>query len=113
MLFIFAVKTYMNPIYGINSFQKIKQTLQLLNLKGIRNSCYKMGASTVDELTARFKKSQKVREYNAHTSKVHSVDWSSDGRKLASGDGLFLAGNLLYDWYTHKGSTLAMIRFAI
>jgi len=48
---------------------------------------------TVDELNtelsslrAKFKKSSpKTREYAPHSSKVHSVAWSCNGRRLASG----------------------------
>eukprot|EP00093_Oithona_nana_P014724 14724.XXX_470446_471420_1 [CDS] Oithona nana genome sequencing. len=32
-----------------------------------------------------FKKNQKLREYSSHISKVHSVSWSCDGKRLASG----------------------------
>lgn len=32
-----------------------------------------------------FKQNNSVKEYQCHTSKVHSVDWNVDGRKLASG----------------------------
>ncbi|XP_040571868.1 THO complex subunit 3 [Lepeophtheirus salmonis] len=38
-----------------------------------------------EELQNRFRKNQKTREHSAHSSKVHSVNWSCDGRKLASG----------------------------
>ncbi len=41
--------------------------------------------SEVSSLRAKFKKSPKSREYNPHNSKVHSVDWNCDGRRLASG----------------------------
>ncbi|XP_063389363.1 THO complex subunit 3 [Cydia fagiglandana] len=37
------------------------------------------------ELRAYFASHNAVREYVAHSSKVHSVGWSCDGRKLASG----------------------------
>ncbi len=30
-------------------------------------------------------KKDKLREYSTHSSKVHSVDWSCDGKRLASG----------------------------
>ena len=39
----------------------------------------------MDEIRARFKKNHKTREMVSHSSKVHSVDWSCDGKKLASG----------------------------
>jgi WD40 repeat protein len=32
-----------------------------------------------------FKKNSRIKEVSAHTSKIHSVAWSSDGRRLASG----------------------------
>jgi len=41
--------------------------------------------SKLDELQSHFKTHCKIREYPAHSSKVHSVGWSSDGRRLASG----------------------------
>jgi THO complex subunit 3 len=39
----------------------------------------------LDELLAHFKGHSKVKEYQAHSSKVHSVGWSCDGTRLASG----------------------------
>jgi WD40 repeat protein len=41
--------------------------------------------SEIDELQNHFKTHNKTREYQAHSSKVHSVGWSCDGRRLASG----------------------------
>uniref|UniRef100_A0A1B6CX87 Uncharacterized protein n=1 Tax=Clastoptera arizonana TaxID=38151 RepID=A0A1B6CX87_9HEMI len=41
--------------------------------------------SRVEELQAYFKTHNKNKEYLAHSSKVHSVGWSCDGRRLASG----------------------------
>ena len=41
--------------------------------------------SEIDMLQNHFKKHSKIREYQAHQSKVHSVGWSCDGRRLASG----------------------------
>eukprot|EP00118_Oscarella_pearsei_P000329 m.4713 g.4713 ORF g.4713 m.4713 type:complete len:333 (+) comp11150_c0_seq1:12-1010(+) len=32
-----------------------------------------------------FKKNGKIKDFQAHESKAHSVDWNSDGRKVASG----------------------------
>ena len=32
-----------------------------------------------------FKQNSQIRVYQCHMSKVHSVDWNVDGRKLASG----------------------------
>ena len=45
-----------------------------------------MVEASVDEIKARFKKNHKTREMVSHSSKVHSVDWSCDGRRLASGE---------------------------
>ena len=45
-----------------------------------------MVTATVDEIKSRFKKNHKTREMVSHSSKVHSVDWSCDGKKLASGE---------------------------
>lgn len=39
----------------------------------------------IEELQNHFKSHNKSKEYVAHSSKVHSVGWSCDGRKLASG----------------------------
>uniref|UniRef100_A0A1B0GNP4 Uncharacterized protein n=1 Tax=Phlebotomus papatasi TaxID=29031 RepID=A0A1B0GNP4_PHLPP len=44
-----------------------------------------MVTSKLEELQDFFKNHNKVREQKAHTSKVHSVGWNCDGRKLASG----------------------------
>ncbi|XP_049835346.1 THO complex subunit 3 isoform X2 [Schistocerca gregaria] len=41
--------------------------------------------SNIEELQNYFKTHNKTREYQAHSSKVHSVGWSCDGRRLASG----------------------------
>jgi len=38
-----------------------------------------------EQMHKHFKQNSKSKEYNAHSAKVHSVAWSSDGRKLASG----------------------------
>lgn len=38
-----------------------------------------------DRLESHFKKHNKFKEYSTHSSKVHSVDWNCDGRRLASG----------------------------
>uniref|UniRef100_H2ZMH6 Uncharacterized protein n=1 Tax=Ciona savignyi TaxID=51511 RepID=H2ZMH6_CIOSA len=40
---------------------------------------------SVAQLQQHFKQNSKSKEYSAHTSKVHSVAWNKDGRKLASG----------------------------
>lgn len=39
----------------------------------------------LNELRSYFSSHNVVREYISHSSKVHSVGWSCDGRKLASG----------------------------
>ncbi|KAJ9585200.1 hypothetical protein L9F63_003003 [Diploptera punctata] len=41
--------------------------------------------SEIDQLQSHFRTHNKTREYQAHSSKVHSVGWSCDGRRLASG----------------------------
>lgn len=41
--------------------------------------------SRLEELKNHFKIRNKINEYAAHSSKVHSVGWSCDGRRLASG----------------------------
>ncbi|KAF4519655.1 hypothetical protein B566_EDAN004992 [Ephemera danica] len=40
---------------------------------------------SLNKLKNHFKTHRKIREYQAHSSKVHSVGWSCDGRRLASG----------------------------
>ena len=44
-----------------------------------------MVTTDVEEIKSKFKKNHKTREMVSHSSKVHSVDWSSDGKRLASG----------------------------
>ncbi len=44
-----------------------------------------MVVTEVTTLRTKFKKAPKTREYTSHSSKVHSVDWSCDGHRLASG----------------------------
>ena len=39
----------------------------------------------VNELRTRFKGNCRIKEYSTHSSKIHSVDWNCDGRRLASG----------------------------
>ena len=39
----------------------------------------------VVELRNKFKSHNRTKEYSTHSSKVHSVDWNCDGRRLASG----------------------------
>ncbi len=63
----------------------------------------------LNRLQSHFKKNQKIREYSSHSSKVHSVDWSCDGKRLASGsfDKTVCIYNLSHDRLsrdvTHKG----------
>lgn len=45
----------------------------------------KMHQKRIEELQNYFKSHNKSKEYLAHSSKVHSVGWSCDGRRLASG----------------------------
>ncbi|KAK2709289.1 THO complex subunit 3-like [Artemia franciscana] len=40
---------------------------------------------SLQDLQNHFKRNSKVRDFPTHKSKVHSVDWNSDGRRLASG----------------------------
>lgn len=44
-----------------------------------------MVSSSFQSLKKHFETNCRTREAIAHTSKVHSVDWNSDGRRLASG----------------------------
>jgi WD40 repeat protein len=39
----------------------------------------------IEELQNYFKSHCKMKEYSGHSSKVHSVGWSCDGKRLASG----------------------------
>lgn len=39
----------------------------------------------IEELQTYFKSHNKMKEYTGHSSKVHSVGWSCDGKRLASG----------------------------
>ena len=42
-------------------------------------------ATYLESMQTHFKNNGKTREFAAHSAKVHSVAWSCDGRKLASG----------------------------
>nr|CAD7449932.1 unnamed protein product [Timema bartmani] len=42
-------------------------------------------SNRLDELQTYFKSHNKTRDHQAHSAKVHSVGWSCDGRRLASG----------------------------
>jgi THO complex subunit 3 len=56
-------------------------------------------------------KKDRLREYSTHSSKVHSVDWSCDGKRLASGSfdktvAIFtLSNDRLNKEHTCKGHT--------
>ena len=39
----------------------------------------------VKGLQTRFEKNSKSKDYSTHSSKVHSIAWNCDGRRLASG----------------------------
>ena len=41
--------------------------------------------SFAEQMKQYFKQNGKSKEHSAHSAKVHSVAWSEDGRKLASG----------------------------
>ncbi|OXA63150.1 THO complex subunit 3 [Folsomia candida] len=41
--------------------------------------------SETDEFKDHFKKNNRIREYTVHSSKIHTVAWNCEGRKLASG----------------------------
>ena len=42
-------------------------------------------SSYLEQMKAHFSKHNRTKTYSNHDAKVHSVDWSADGRKLASG----------------------------
>lgn len=44
-----------------------------------------MATQYYQDMQESFKNNNKSREFPAHTAKVHSVAWSCDGRRLASG----------------------------
>lgn len=44
-----------------------------------------MPTSYLEQQQKYFQSNNKVKEYAIHSAKVHSVDWNSDGRRLASG----------------------------
>lgn len=44
-----------------------------------------MASSYYHEMHENFKNNSKSREFPAHSAKVHSVAWSCDGKRLASG----------------------------
>ena len=39
----------------------------------------------LDELKTHFKTHKGIKTFQAHSAKVHTVDWNRDGRRLASG----------------------------
>lgn len=44
-----------------------------------------MYSERIEKLQNHFKSNNKFKEYVGHSAKVHSVGWSCDGRRLASG----------------------------
>ena len=44
-----------------------------------------MGSPSIDEMRSYFLSHNKQKEYIGHNSKVHTIGWSADGRRLASG----------------------------
>jgi THO complex subunit, putative len=44
-----------------------------------------MCVNFVENVKEHFSKNNRIRDYQSHSSKVHSVDWNCDGRRLASG----------------------------
>jgi len=42
-------------------------------------------SAVTHQMQQHFKNNEKVKEYSAHSAKVHSVAWNCDGRRLASG----------------------------
>lgn len=49
------------------------------------SAAFKMSSRFYQEMQESFRNNNKSREFAAHTAKVHSVAWSCDGRRLASG----------------------------
>ena len=69
----------------VSIFQHIKEIQSSVNLIStlfFQMVLFKNQKEEVTQLQAHFKKNQKIREYSSHISKVHSVDWSSDGSKF-------------------------------
>ena len=44
-----------------------------------------MPSSYLEEQRKYFKTNCKIKEYQVHSSKVHTIGWNCDGRRLASG----------------------------
>ncbi|XP_035207449.1 THO complex subunit 3-like [Stegodyphus dumicola] len=44
-----------------------------------------LGTSYAETMRTYFQNNSRIKEYQAHSSKVHSINWNSDGRRLASG----------------------------
>ncbi|CAB4066975.1 THOC3 [Lepeophtheirus salmonis] len=77
----------MGRILAVDPFQFVSSLIILSTRYPVRN-CIHLNMVMLEEweeLQNRFRKNQKTREHSAHSSKVHSVNWSCDGRKLASG----------------------------
>ncbi|MPC44461.1 THO complex subunit 3 [Portunus trituberculatus] len=47
--------------------------------------CAAMGLSYLEEMRTYFESHNKQKEYVGHNSKVHTIGWNADGRRLASG----------------------------
>ena len=46
---------------------------------------YANNMAYVDEMKTYFQSHNKQKEYIGHSSKVHTIGWNADGRRLASG----------------------------
>lgn len=44
-----------------------------------------MSKSYLEQMQKHFKNNNKSKEYSAHSGKVHTIGWSKDGKRLASG----------------------------
>ena len=44
-----------------------------------------MSKSYLEQMQKHFKHNNKSKEYSAHSGKVHTIGWSKDGKRLASG----------------------------
>jgi len=67
------------------------ETLKLVQVDVRKQHIYfldflsKMGSSYLDQMKRYFQTHGRTKEYQAHNSKIHSVAWNCDGRRLASG----------------------------
>lgn len=55
------------------------------SLSSLKFYVVNMASQYYQEMQESFKNNNKSREFPAHTAKVHSVAWSCDGRRVASG----------------------------